>query len=106
MTEIQRQQAGRSTMILLMTGGLCVLSGLFLFNYRLGFAQFFLGAHSFFGMPVTSGDGLKVLVVGLGSAVVVMMGVVIGVAGLVVYSKASAGQSGASPEAPAASGQR
>ena len=104
MSEVQRQQTSRGS-ILMVIGGFCVLLGLFLFSHRLGLAQIFLGAHYWFGVPVSSGDALKVLVVAVGTSFIVIKGIVIAAVGLVMFSKSSA-QSEAAPGTTAASTHR
>jgi hypothetical protein len=86
MPEVQRQQANRGT-ILLVIGALCVVFGLFLFSQRVGLAEIFLGAHFLFGIPVSSGDALKVLMVAMGTAAIVLQGIVIAVAGVILFSR-------------------
>ncbi|MFL6202113.1 MAG: hypothetical protein ACJ76J_23310 [Thermoanaerobaculia bacterium] len=105
MSEVQRQQASRG-MILLVIGGLCILLGLVLFSQRLGLAETFLGAHFLFGIPVSNGDALKVLVVAIGTSILVIKGIVLAVVGLVMFSKSFANQSIAAPETTAASTHR
>jgi hypothetical protein len=86
MPEVQRQQASRGT-ILVVIGTLCVLFGLFLFSQRLGLAEIFLGAHFLFGIPVSSADALKILLVALGTAIIVLKGIVIVAAGVFLLSR-------------------
>lgn len=100
MYNVQRQQASSST-ILLAVGALCIFAGMFIFGNRLGFAEIFLGAHSVFGLPFTNGDSLKVLFIGFASALVVIQGIGLVVAGLVVRSKSA--DKSASPESAPAS---
>ena len=82
MSEVQR----RGT-ILLVIGALCVLFGFFLYSQRVGLAETFLGAHFVFGIPFTNADSLKLLAVGIGTSALVLKGILILVAGLVLYSK-------------------
>lgn len=96
MHEIQHQQTSRTT-IFLTVGALCFFAGLFAFGNRLGLAEIFLGAHALFGLPLTSGDALKVLAVGIGSALLALQGIVLVVAGLISFSRS------ASPSSAAAS---
>lgn len=89
MPEVQRQPASSGT-ILLVTGALCVLLGLFAFSQRLDLAQLFLGARFLFGVPLANIDALKVLFVSIGSGILVIKGIVLAVVGVVQFSKTSA----------------
>lgn len=88
MSQLQRQSLQAHT-ILLVTGAISVLTGLFMFAQRVLFARLFLGARFFFGVPVAEDDLIKL---GLATAValyVIVSGIVVLVAGLVYASKAS-----------------
>lgn len=96
MSDIQRQHAQNSK-ILLVTGGLCTLFGLFMYAQRAGFAGLFLSAQFLFGIPYSGSDAFKVLVVAIGSLITVLMGLALLAVGVVLFLKASAPLGGASP---------
>ncbi|HET9228450.1 MAG TPA: hypothetical protein VFR31_17370 [Thermoanaerobaculia bacterium] len=82
MSDVQRRG-----MILMVIGALCVLFGIFLYSQRVGLAEVVLGAHFWFGIPVSSADSLKLLVTGIGTSALTLKGFVIGAVGLVLFSK-------------------
>jgi hypothetical protein len=88
MSTTQQPQANKS-MVLFVVGALTTLFGLFMYAHRVDFAEFFLGAHLLFGLPLTGGDAFKVLFMAAGSGVITLMGIIIVVAGIVVFSKTS-----------------
>jgi uncharacterized membrane protein len=102
MPQLQRQSLQAHT-ILLLTGGLCTLLGLFAYVQRVAFAQLFLGARFFFGGPVTNVDGFKLLMVSGGSVLAAVSGIAILVVGVVYAARSSAVAAGAQvdPAAPA-----
>lgn len=82
MSDVQRRG-----MILMVIGAFCVLFGIFLYSQRLDLAETFLGAHFLFGIPVSSTDALKLLAAGIATSALTLQGFVIGVVGLVLFSK-------------------
>jgi hypothetical protein len=76
------------------TGILCFILSLLSYSQRYSVAAVLFGAHFFFGVPLTGDDSLKLLFVGLGSLVGLLMSLALIAAGAIVFARASKPENG------------
>ena len=80
---------------LLVVGGLLILTGYFIYTYRMAFAVGFFGARVFLGMPVDSSDSDKVGNAGLIGFATILAGLAVEIIGFLKDSKSRPSQKAA-----------
>lgn len=77
----------------------CLLASLLVYSQRHLMAASLFGARFLFGVPLTGDDSLKLLFVGFGSMVGILMSLALIVAGVIAFARSSQVRSGSEPAA-------